>query len=192
MEFKIHDTAIVDKGAIIGKNTRIWHWVHICRGAVIGQNVSLGQNVFVGAGAKIGNNCKVQNNVSIYDGVIIDDDVFCGPSVVFTNVRNPRAFIERKTEYENTHINKGVTLGANCTIVCGVSIGEYAFIGAGATITKDIDPFVLAVGNPAISIGWMSKFGEKLPFVLGDEGQYKCPNSGEIYTLNNGKITCQN
>ena len=148
-EYSTHDTAIVDPGAIIGDGTRIWHWAHICSGARIGANCSLGQNVFVGNAVTIGNNVKIQNNVSVYDNVTLEDDVFCGPSMVFTNVYNPRSAITRKSEYKKTHVRRGATLGANCTIVCGNTIGAYAFIGAGAVVVKDVPDFALMVGVPA-------------------------------------------
>lgn len=154
-KYTVHDTAIVDKGAKIGEGTRIWHWVHVCNGAKIGKGVFLGQNVFVGNKAIIGDKCKIQNNVSVYDNVTLEDGVFCGPSMVFTNVYNPRSLIERKDEYKSTLVKKGATLGANCTIVCGVTIGEYAFVGAGAVINKDVKPYALMVGVPAKQIGWV-------------------------------------
>jgi len=157
-----HETAIIDEGAQIGKDTRIWHWVHVCGGAQIGERCSLGQNVFIGNKVVIGNNVKIQNNVSVYDNVILEDDVFCGPSMVFTNVYNPRSAICRKNEYRNTLVKKGATLGANCTIVCGVTIGEYAFVGAGAVVTKDVEPYSLVVGNPARQIGWMDECGKRV------------------------------
>lgn len=158
----IHPTAIVDHGAQIGIGSRIWHWAHICGGAKIGKGVSLGQNVFVGNKVVIGDNCKIQNNVSIYDNVCLEDDVFCGPSMVFTNVNTPRSHVSRKSEYFNTLVKRGATIGANATIVCGNVIGEYAFIGAGAVVTKDVPSQVLVVGNPAKQIGWMCKCGERL------------------------------
>lgn len=158
----IHPTAIVDDGAQIGENSRIWHWVHVCGGARIGEDCSLGQNVFVGNDVVIGNNVKVQNNVSIYDAVRIEDDVFCGPSMVFTNVYNPRSAVNRRAEYRPTIVRRGATLGANCTIVCGVIIGEHAFVGAGAVINKDVPPYALMVGVPARRIGWMSESGTRL------------------------------
>ena len=152
----IHPTAIVDDGAVVGDDTRIWHWVHISGGARIGERCSFGQNVFVGNRVVIGNNCKVQNNVSIYDNVTLEDDVFCGPSMVFTNVYNPRAAVSRKDDYRDTVIRRGATLGANCTIVCGVTIGEFAFVGAGAVVNQGVKPYALMVGVPARQIGWMS------------------------------------
>ena len=184
----IHPTAIVDDGAQIGEGSRIWHWVHVCGGAKIGKGVSLGQNVFVGNKVVIGDHCKVQNNVSVYDNVTLEEGVFCGPSVVFTNVYNPRSLIERKNEYRNTMVQKGVTLGANCTIVCGVTIGEFAFIGAGAVVNKDVKPYALLVGVPAKQIGWMSEFGEQIPLPLKGEGRYTCPHSNQQYALENNKL----
>ncbi|XFA74189.1 acyltransferase [Thermosynechococcaceae cyanobacterium Okahandja] len=181
--YHIHDTAIVDLGAQIGSGTRIWHWTHICSGARIGCNCSLGQNVFIGNNVLIGNNVKVQNNVSIYDSVTIEDEVFCGPSMVFTNVYNPRSAISRKHEYRPTRVKRGATLGANCTIICGVTIGEYAFVGAGAVVNKDVKPYALIVGVPARHIGWMSEYGERIPLPLQGEGIYKCPHTGHLYLL---------
>jgi UDP-2-acetamido-3-amino-2,3-dideoxy-glucuronate N-acetyltransferase len=187
--YTAHETAIIDPGATIGDGTRIWHWVHICGGAVIGQNCSFGQNVFVGNKVKIGNQVKVQNNVSIYDNVTLEDEVFCGPSMVFTNVYNPRSGVSRKDQYRDTLVKKGATLGANCTIVCGVTIGQYAFIGAGAVINKDVPDYALMVGVPAKQIGWMSRYGEKLDLPLTGEGQTVCPHTGDKYLLKQGKIT---
>lgn len=183
MSYYKHDTAIVDEGAQIGEGSRIWHWVHICAKATIGAHCSFGQNVFVGNNVTIGNNVKVQNNVSVYDNVYLEDDVFCGPSMVFTNVYNPRAAIERKNEYRNTLVKRGATLGANCTIVCGVTIGEYAFVAAGAVINKDVPAFALMAGVPAKQIGWMSRFGERIPLPLSGEGSFVCPNTRDEYTL---------
>lgn len=179
----IHETAIVDTGAIIGNNTRVWHWSHICGGATIGDNCSLGQNVFVGNKVRIGDNVKVQNNVSIYDEVEIENDVFCGPSMVFTNVYNPRSFINRKDEYRKTLIMRGATLGANCTIICGVTIGEYAFIGAGAVVNQSVAPFALIVGVPAKQIGWMSAYGERMDLPISGTGSWTCPHTGDTYQL---------
>ena len=159
MSITIHPSAIIDDGAHIGEGSRIWHWVHVCGGARIGQGVSLGQNVFVGNKVVIGDHCKIQNNVSIYDNVTLEEGVFCGPSMVFTNVNNPRALIDRKDEYRNTLVQKGATLGANCTIVCGTTIGAYAFVGAGAVVNKAVPDFALVVGVPARQIGWMSAYG---------------------------------
>jgi UDP-2-acetamido-3-amino-2,3-dideoxy-glucuronate N-acetyltransferase len=189
MPYTLHPSAIVDEGAQIGKGSRIWHFVHVCGGARIGKDVSLGQNVFVGNQVFIGDRCKVQNNVSVYDNVTLEEGVFCGPSMVFTNVHNPRALIERKNEYRNTLVKKGVTLGANCTVVCGVTIGEYAFIGAGAVINKDVKPFALMVGVPARQVGWMSEFGEQIPLPLQGQGTATCPNTGANYSLNGNTLT---
>ena len=187
----IHSTAIVDKDAKIGSNTHIWHWTHVCSGAVIGQNCSLGQNVFVGNKVNIGDNVKIQNNVSVYDNVEIENNVFCGPSVVFTNVYNPRSLISRKNEYLNTYIKKGVTLGANCTIVCGITIGEGAFIGAGSVVTKDVKPFALIVGVPGKQIGWMSNFGERINLPLKGKGEWKCSKTNENYKLIDDLLICE-
>jgi UDP-2-acetamido-3-amino-2,3-dideoxy-glucuronate N-acetyltransferase len=183
MNFMKHETAIVDDGAVIGENSRVWHWVHVCGGAVIGQGVSLGQNVFVGNKVTIGDKCKIQNNVSIYDNVHLEEGVFCGPSMVFTNVFNPRSLVERKDEYRDTIVKKGATLGANCTIICGVTIGEYAFVGAGTVVNKDVKPFALMVGVPAKQIGWMSAYGEKLDLPLFGSAKAICPHTSDVYTL---------
>jgi UDP-2-acetamido-3-amino-2,3-dideoxy-glucuronate N-acetyltransferase len=191
MSYSKHDTAIVDEGAIIGAGTRIWHWVHISSKAVIGEKCSFGQNVFVGNNVKIGNNVKVQNNVSVYDNVFIEDDVFCGPSMVFTNVYNPRSQFTRKDEYRNTYVKRGATIGANATIVCGVTLGEYCFIAAGAVINKDVKPFALMAGVPAKQIGWMSRFGEKLPLPLVGEGSWECPATKDHYILQESKLVIQ-
>lgn len=187
-KISVHPTAIVDDGAQIGDNTRIWHWVHICGGAKIGERCSLGQNVFVGNHVVIGNNVKIQNNVSVYDNVTLEDDVFCGPSMVFTNVYNPRSAVSRKDEYRNTLIKRGVTLGANCTIVCGITVGEYAFIGAGAVINRDVKPYALMVGVPAKQIGWMSQHGERLDLPLKGDAIAVCPNTGLRYQLKNDEL----
>ncbi|WP_133406241.1 acyltransferase [Parashewanella tropica] len=188
MQYFKHETAIVDDGAQIGEDSRVWHWAHVCAGAQIGKRVSLGQNVFVGNKVTIGNNVKVQNNVSVYDNVHIEDDAFCGPSMVFTNVYNPRSFIERKTEYKDTIVRKGATLGANCTIVCGVEIGEFSLVGAGAVINKNVKPFALMVGVPAKQIGWMSKYGEQLDLPLTGTKTVKCPNTNDIYVLEEDNV----
>ena len=183
MDYSQHETAIVDDGCTIGKGTKIWHWVHVCSGAQIGCDCSLGQNVFVAGKANIGNNVKIQNNVSVYDKVTIEDGVFCGPSMVFTNVYNPRSEVSRKDQYRQTVVKKGVTLGANCTIVCGVTIGQYAFIGAGTVVNRDVPPFALVVGNPAKQIGWMSRYGERLDLPVTGEGTFKCTYTGDKYIL---------
>ncbi|WP_366936766.1 acyltransferase [uncultured Thiothrix sp.] len=183
----VHPTAIIDNGAKIGAGSRVWHWVHICGGACIGSDVSLGQNVFIGNNVLIGDQCKIQNNVSVYDNVILEEGVFCGPSMVFTNVYNPRALIERKNEYRNTLVKRGATLGANCTIVCGVTIGEYAFIGAGSVVNKDVPAYALMVGVPAKQIGWMSEYGEKLDLPLSGEYTAVCLHTKQTYQLHNGQ-----
>jgi UDP-2-acetamido-3-amino-2,3-dideoxy-glucuronate N-acetyltransferase len=189
MATTIHPTAIVDPGAQIGDDCRIWHWVHISAGAVIGKRCSFGQNVYVGNKVLIGDNCKVQNNVSIYDAVTLEDDVFCGPSMVFTNVYNPRSAVVRKDEYRHTLVKKGATLGANATIVCGVTIGEHAFIGAGAVINKDVKPYALMVGVPARQVGWMSEHGERLDLPLSGDGEAVCPGTGNRYRLIGGVVS---
>lgn len=182
-EYFVHATALVDEGATIGNGSRIWHWVHVCSGAVVGERCSFGQNVFVGNKVVIGSNVKIQNNVSVYDNVTLEDDVFCGPSMVFTNVYNPRSAISRKEEYRPTVVRQGATLGANCTIVCGVTIGRYAFIGAGAVINKDVPPYALMAGVPARQIGWMSEYGEQMSLPLEGKDQYTCPHTGTQYRL---------
>jgi len=191
MSIQVHPTALVDDGATIGSGTRIWHWSHICAGAVIGAGCSLGQNVFVGNKVVIGDNVKVQNNVSVYDNVTLEDDVFCGPSVVFTNVVNPRSHVERKSEYRDTVVEKGATLGANCTVVCGVRIGRYAFIGAGAVVTKDVLPFALVVGLPGRHVGWMSSYGERIPLPLEGSGDFLCEHTKELYVLRDGTLNLE-
>ena len=183
----VHPSAIVDPGAQIGAGSRVWHFVHVCAGARIGERCSLGQNVFVGNRVTIGNNVKIQNNVSVYDNVTMEDDVFCGPSMVFTNVYNPRSLIERKSEYRNTLVKRGATLGANCTVVCGVTIGEFAFIGAGAVVSKDVKPYALMVGVPARQVGWMSEYGERLDLPLSGNAESVCSGSGKRYVLVNGQ-----
>lgn len=187
----IHPTAIVDDGAQIGEGSRIWHWVHVCGGAKIGKGVSLGQNVFVGNKVVIGDHCKIQNNVSVYDNVTLEEGVFCGPSMVFTNVYNPRSLIERKNEYRDTLVKKGATLGANCTIVCGSTVGEYAFVGAGAVINKNVKPYALMVGVPARQIGWMSEHGEQLVLPIEGQAQTVCQHTGDLYILNGNTLTKQ-
>lgn len=186
MNYFRHDTAIVDDGARVGEGSRIWHFVHVCAGATIGRDVVLGQNVFVASGAIVGDRCKVQNNVSIYDGVVLGEEVFCGPSMVFTNVVNPRAGIERKSEFRETRIGRGATLGANCTIICGASVGAYAFVGAGAVVTRDVKDHALVTGVPARHVGWMSRHGERLDLPLDGDGEASCPATGERYRLQQG------
>jgi UDP-2-acetamido-3-amino-2,3-dideoxy-glucuronate N-acetyltransferase len=181
--YSAHETAIIDEGAQIGANTRIWHWVHVSGAAQIGEKCSLGQNVYVGNKVCIGNNVKIQNNVSVYDNVTLEDDVFCGPSMVFTNVYNPRSAVTRKDEYRNTIVKQGATLGANCTIVCGITIGEYAFVGAGAVVNRDVPAYALMVGVPARQVGWMSRFGEQLKFEKQSDGTSVaiCEKTGDRY-----------
>lgn len=182
----IHPSAIVDPGAQIGEGSKIWHFCHLMPGAIIGKNCSLGQNVFVANEVQLGQGCKVQNNVSIYTGVICEEEVFLGPSMVFTNVLNPRAGIVRKAEYKTTYLEKGVSIGANATIVCGLRLGQYAFVGAGAVLTKNAPAYSLWLGNPAKQVGWMSKAGHRLE--LNEHGQASCPETGENYQLQAGKL----
>ena len=188
LDCQIHETAIIDEGAVIGAGSRIWHWVHICAGAVIGERGSLGQNVFVGNRVSVGNNVKIQNNVSVYDNVTLEDDVFCGPSMVFTNVYNPRSAVTRKDEYRDTLVKQGATLGANCTIVCGVTIGEYAFVAAGALINRDVPAFALIAGVPAKQIGWMSTHGERLDLPIEGNAQAVCPYTQDRYILSGDRV----
>ena len=183
MATTIHPTAIVDDGAVLGDGCRVWHWVHISAGARIGRGCSFGQGVFVGNDVAIGDNVKIQNNVSVYDAVTLEDDVFCGPSMVFTNVYNPRSAVVRKDEYRRTLVRRGATLGANSTIVCGTTVGRHAFVGAGAVVQKDVPDFALVVGVPARQIGWMSRHGERLPLPLAGEGEATCPHTGDRYRL---------
>lgn len=187
----VHPSAIVDEGAQIGEGSRVWHFVHVCGGAKIGKGVSLGQNVFVGNKVLIGDHCKIQNNVSVYDNVTLEEGVFCGPSMVFTNVYNPRSLIERKSEYRDTLVKKGATLGANCTVVCGVTIGEYAFVGAGAVVNKDVKPYALVVGVPAKQVGWMSEYGEQIDLPLQGRAEVVCRHTAARYVLNGEQLTKQ-
>ena len=189
MAATIHDSAIVDEGATIGDGSRVWHFCHVSAGAVIGRDCSFGQNVFVANHVTVGDNVKVQNNVSVYDNVMLEDDVFCGPSMVFTNVYNPRSHVSRKDEYRDTLVRQGATLGANCTIVCGVTIGRYAFVGAGAVVNADVPDHALMVGVPARQIGWMSAFGERLDLPLSGEANATCPGDGSTYVLNGTSVT---
>jgi len=184
----IHESAIVDEGATIGEESRVWHFVHICSGAVIGKKCSMGQNVFIGNKVIIGDDCKIQNNVSVYDDVTLEDGVFCGPSMVFTNVYNPRSFVDRKSEYLPTLIKTGATLGANCTIVCGNTVGKFAFVGAGSVVNKDVPDYALMVGVPARQIGWMSEYGERLDLPLVGNGEAYCKHTGKKYLLVKGII----
>lgn len=186
-EYYAHETAVIDEGAIIGKGTKIWHFSHIMTDCEIGENCNIGQNVVVSPGVKLGRNVKVQNNVSIYTGIICEDDVFLGPSMVFTNVVNPRSNVNRRGQYVQTIVKRGASIGANATIVCGHDIGEFAFIGAGAVVTKEVLPYALVVGNPAKHVGWMSEFGHRLHFDA--DGLAQCPESGEKYRLENGRVS---
>jgi UDP-2-acetamido-3-amino-2,3-dideoxy-glucuronate N-acetyltransferase len=186
--YECHPTAVIDKGCSIGQGTKIWHFCHIMAGAEIGDNCNLGQNVFVAGSVKMGDGCKIQNNVSIYDGVRLEDHVFCGPSVVFTNIRTPRSHISRKDQYEETHVGRSVTLGANCTVVCGIEIGNFAFIAAGAVLTKDVMPYALMVGVPAKKIGWVGSAGLRLRNLSGESGLFVCPETGEHYRETSGRL----
>jgi UDP-2-acetamido-3-amino-2,3-dideoxy-glucuronate N-acetyltransferase len=186
MSAAIHPSAIVDEGAVLGDGTRVWHFAHVCAGARIGDQCSLGQNVFIGNDVRIGDKVKIQNNVSVYDAVTLEDEVFCGPSMVFTNVYNPRSAVVRKDEYRRTLVRRGATIGANATIVCGVTIGEHAFIAAGAVVNRDVPAFALMAGVPARRIGWMSRFGERLALPAAGAGQAVCPHSGDTYLLEGG------
>lgn len=188
MQYQQHDTAIIDDGAEIGKGTKIWHWVHVCSGAKIGENCSLGQNVYIGPDVVIGNNVKIQNNVSVYAGVTLEDDVFCGPSMVFTNVYNPRSSVNRKDQFRQTLVKKGATLGANCTIVCGHEIGEHAFIGAGTVVNKNVSDYALVVGVPGKQIGWMSEHGERLPLPVQSEQEMVIKEGAHTYRLLNSVL----
>ncbi|MFY7864990.1 acyltransferase [Roseateles sp.] len=188
MSYWKHESAIVDEGAQLGDGTKVWHFAHISPGARIGERCAFGQGVYVGNDVHIGHNVRVQNNVSVYDAVTLEDDVFCGPSMVFTNVYNPRAAVARKNEYRRTLVKQGATLGANCTIVCGHTIGRYAFVGAGAVVQKDLPDFALVVGVPARQIGWMSRFGERLALPLKGEAQATCPHTGDVYRLSGDRL----
>ncbi len=185
----IHPSAIVDEGALLGEGCRVWHFVHISAGARVGHRCSFGQNVYVGNDVSIGNNVKVQNNVSVYDAVTLEDDVFCGPSMVFTNVYNPRSAVTRKEEYRRTLVRQGATLGANCTIVCGTTVGRYAFVGAGAVVNRDVPDFALVVGVPGRQVGWMSRFGERLPLPLQGEAETVCEHTGDRYHLQGRQLS---
>lgn len=191
MSTHIHPSAIVDEGAVLGPDTRVWHFAHICGGARIGAGCSLGQNVFVGNDVRIGSNVKVQNNVSVYDAVTIEDDVFCGPSMVFTNVYNPRSSVVRKDQYRRTLVRRGATLGANCTIVCGATIGAWAFIAAGAVVKGDVPDYALMAGVPARQIGWMSRHGERLDLPRRGSGAAVCPHTGDVYSVRDGVCALQ-
>lgn len=182
-----HESAVIDEGSVIGSGTKIWHFTHVMTGCIIGEGCSLGQNVVVSPGVKLGNNVKVQNNVSIYTGVICEDDVFLGPSMVFTNVINPRSAIARKDQYKPTLVETGASIGANATIICGIHIGRFAFIGAGAVVTRDVVPYELVIGNPARHSGWMSEFGHRL--IFNTEGIAECPESKEKYKIENYRVT---
>lgn len=182
----IHGTAVIDDGCLIGNGSRIWHFCHLISGCSIGKNCTLGQNVMVASGVVLGNNVKVQNNVSLYEGLVCEDDVFIGPSAVFTNVTNPRSAINRKGQYKKTILRKGVTVGANATILCGIELGNYAFIGAGAVVTEDVMPYSLIIGNPGHHVGWMSEFGHRLQFK--PDGLAECPESGEVYIFSHGEV----
>ena len=189
MAAEIHPSAIVDEGAQLGEGTRVWHFAHVSPGARIGKACSLGQGVYVGNDVHIGNNVKIQNNVSVYDAVTLEDDVFCGPSMVFTNVHNPRSAVPRKSEYRRTLVKRGATLGANCTIVCGTTVGEHAFVGAGAVVSRDVPAYALVVGVPARRIGWMSRHGERLSLPVSGQGVAACPATGERYRLDGDTLT---
>ena len=191
MPLHIHPSAFVDSGAQLGEGTRVWHFTHVSAGARIGAGCSLGQGVFVANDVCIGSNVKIQNNVSVYDAVTLEDDVFCGPSMVFTNVHNPRSAVPRKAEYRRTLVRRGATLGANCTIVCGCTIGEFAFVAAGAVVSRDVPPYALVVGVPARRIGWMSRHGERLALPATGQGTAGCPATGEQYRLDGDTLQLQ-
>jgi UDP-2-acetamido-3-amino-2,3-dideoxy-glucuronate N-acetyltransferase len=182
-----HESAIIDEPVTIGEGTKIWHFSHVMQGVVMGKNCNLGQNVFVGANVRLGNNVKVQNNVSLYEGIVCEDDVFLGPSMVFTNIRNPRSAVVRKGQYTETWLERGVSVGANATIVCGIRLGAFCFVGAGSVVTKTVPPYALVVGNPARQIGWMSEYGHRLEF--DPQGLALCPESGQRYQLSDGAVS---
>jgi UDP-2-acetamido-3-amino-2,3-dideoxy-glucuronate N-acetyltransferase len=188
MAFWQHDSAVVDEGAQLGDGTKVWHFAHVCAGARIGTDCSVGQGVFVGNDVVIGHHVRIQNNVSVYDAVTLEDDVFCGPSMVFTNVYNPRSAVTRKNEYRRTLVQHGATLGANCTVVCGITIGEHAFVGAGALVNRDVPAFALMLGVPARQAGWMSRFGERLALPASGQGEARCPATGERYRLTDERL----
>ncbi len=190
MTATVHPSAIVDAGAQLGEGTQVWHFAHVCAGAQIGEGCSLGQGVYVGNDVRIGDRVKIQNNVSVYDAVTLEDEVFCGPSMVFTNVHNPRSAVPRKNEYRRTLVRRGATLGANATIVCGTTVGRWAFVGAGAVVSRDVPDFALVVGVPARRIGWMSRHGERLDLPASGQGQASCPATGETYRLDGETLTC--
>jgi UDP-2-acetamido-3-amino-2,3-dideoxy-glucuronate N-acetyltransferase len=191
MAVSIHPTAIVDEGAVLGDGCCAWHFTHISAGARIGRDCSFGQNVYVGNDVRIGDRVKIQNNVSVYDAVTLEDEVFCGPSMVFTNVYNPRAAVPRKDAYRRTLVKRGATLGANCTLVCGVTVGAWAFVGAGAVVNRDVPDFALMLGVPARQAGWMSRYGERLPLPLRGDGEAICPHTGDRYRLQDGRLSLQ-
>ena len=191
MATTVHPSAIVDAGAVLGDGCRVWHFAHISAGARIGERCSFGQGVYVGDDVRIGDNVKIQNNVSVYDAVTLESDVFCGPSMVFTNVYNPRSAVTRKDEYRRTLVRRGATLGANCTIVCGVTIGAHAFIGAGAVVNRDVPDYALMLGVPARPAGWMSRFGERLALPAQGDGEVRCPQTGDRYLLRGGVLSLQ-
>ncbi len=187
MDYFAHETAVIDDGAVIGKGTKIWHFTHVMPDSELGENCNLGQNVVISPKVKLGRNVKVQNNVSIYTGVICEDDVFLGPSMVFTNIVNPRSAVVRRDEYVETLVRKGASIGANATVICGNELGQFCLIGAGAVITKPVPPYALMVGNPAKQIGWVSEYGHRLEF--GDDGRAICPESGDSYKLQGGEVS---
>jgi UDP-2-acetamido-3-amino-2,3-dideoxy-glucuronate N-acetyltransferase len=188
---QIHPSSIIDSGAAIASHVKIWHWVHVCSGAVVGSNSSLGQGVYVGRDVRIGSNVRIQNHVSVYECVTLEDDVFCGPSTVFTNVVNPRAAVPRKDEFRQTVVERGATLGANCTVVCGHRIGHHAFIAAGAVVTRDVKPYALMMGVPARQVGWWSSWGERIDLPLVGSGIWTCPHTQSVYYLHGDVLHCE-